>query len=155
MIQFHTETTIVAPPPEVFDAALDIGAHVASMSASEEAAVDGVTSGVIGLGETVTWRARHFGLWWTMTSRITAYEAPHSFTDEQVRGPFAQFRHVHRFQPRPDGGTQMSDDVTFVAPFGPLGRLAERLVLARYVRHLIASRNDWLRRHVDAPHGTG
>ncbi|QOR72036.1 SRPBCC family protein [Ruania alkalisoli] len=150
MIRFVTETDIGAPPSVVCDASLDIGAHLASMASSHEQAVDGVRTGTIGLGETVTWRARHFGLWWTMTSRITAYEAPHSFTDEQVRGPFAQFRHVHRFQPRPDGGTQMSDEVTFVAPLGPLGRLAEHLVLARYVRHLIDSRNDWLRRHLES-----
>ncbi|WP_354004701.1 SRPBCC family protein [Ruania suaedae] len=71
-----------------------------------------------------------------------------TFTDEQVRGPFAWFTHVHRFESRPDGGTRMIDQVAFAAPFGPLGRLAERLVLARYMRTLIETRNEWLRRQV-------
>ncbi|SED82792.1 SRPBCC family protein [Ruania alba] len=149
MIRFRTETALDAAPAAAFDASLDIGAHLASMAASEETAVAGVTSGNIGLGETVTWRARHFGLWWTMTSTITQLDRPVSFTDEQVRGPFAQFRHVHRFEPRPDGGTTMTDDVTFIAPFGALGRVAERAVLGRYVRRLIESRNEWLRRYLD------
>ena len=56
---------------ELFDLSLDIDAHVASMSESKERAVAGVTTGRIGLGETVTWRARHFGVWFTMTSEIS------------------------------------------------------------------------------------
>jgi len=71
-----------------------------------------------------------------MTSRITGFDPPHTFTDEQVRGPFHSFRHVHTFQPTPDG-TEMVDQVTFVAPFGPIGRLAERIALARHLRGLI------------------
>lgn len=49
-----------------------------------------------------------------MTSRITALEAPGRSVDEQVRGPFARFRHEHRFQPSAVG-TRMVDDVTLRA----------------------------------------
>ena len=42
------------------------------MASSQERAVAGRMTGAIELGETVTWRARHFGYWWTLTSRITA-----------------------------------------------------------------------------------
>jgi len=87
-VQFDLETFIKADPLAVFTASLDIDAHLASMEASGEEAVGGVTSGLIGLGEEVTWKARHFGVTWRMTSRITELDEPRRFVDEQVRGPF-------------------------------------------------------------------
>lgn len=60
-----------------------------------------------------------------------------------MKGPFKYLRHTHEF--RPDGdGTLMVDTVEFAAPFGPLGRLAEKLVLARYMENLIGKRNEFL-----------
>lgn len=96
------------------------------------------------LGDTVTWRARHFGLPFRMTSAITAWEPPHRFVDEQVLGPFARWWHEHVFEPIP-GGTRMVDVAEFAAPFGPVGRLAERLVLERYLTRLLTERNAWLK----------
>ena len=142
-VAFRVVTELDAPHDRAFALSLDIGAHERSMAASSERAVAGTTSGTIGLGETVTWRARHFGIVWRMTSRITALEAPHRFVDEQVRGPFARFHHLHRFEPSARG-TRMVDEIEFRAPFGPLGRLAERVALARYHPRLIAERNATL-----------
>ncbi|QQD75459.1 SRPBCC family protein [Curtobacterium sp. YC1] len=139
-VSFRCETELACSPERAFALSLDVGAHERSMAASGERAVAGTTSGTIGLGETVTWRARHFGVVWRMTSRITALEAPHRFVDEQVRGPFARFHHEHRFEPSA-GGTRMVDTITFRAPLGPLGRLAEVLALGRYMPRLIADRN--------------
>lgn len=145
---FTCRTELDAPPERAFELSRSIDAHLGSMADTGERAIDGVTSGLIGLGETVTWRARHFGVTWTMTSRITALDEPRTFTDEQVRGPFARFRHVHGFErlERPDGtvGTLMLDQVTFTAPLGPLGLIAERVALTRHLRRLIESRNAWL-----------
>lgn len=59
-------------------------------------------------------------------SEITAWEPNHSFTDVQVRGPYAFWRHTHSFRPH-DGGTIMRDTVHYRLPLGPLGRLAHRL----------------------------
>ena len=143
-VAFRVVTEIAAPVERVFALSLDIGAHERSMADTDERAVAGTTSGTIGLGESVTWRARHFGIVWSMTSRVTALEAPGRFVDEQVRGPFARFRHEHRFEPSADG-TRMVDEVVFRAPLGPLGWLAERVALARYLPRLIAARNASLR----------
>ncbi|WP_420865256.1 SRPBCC family protein [Curtobacterium oceanosedimentum] len=143
-VAFRVVTEIAAPVERVFALSLDIGAHERSMAGTDERAVAGTTSGTIGLGETVTWRARHFGIIWSMTSRITGLEAPGRFVDEQVRGPFARFRHEHRFEPSAVG-TRMVDEIVFRAPLGPLGWSAERLALARYLPRLIAERNASLR----------
>ncbi len=153
-VRFECVTEIEAPPNAVFDFSLDIDAHVGSMANSNERAVAGVTSGKIGLGEEVTWRARHFGIPFTMTSRVTELARPHRFVDEQVRGPFRRFRHEHRFE-EADRGTRMIDAISFDAPFGLIGRVAETLVLGRYLRRLIEQRNEYLRREAahDSPQG--
>jgi ligand-binding SRPBCC domain-containing protein len=148
-VSFRVVTDLPVPPERALALSLDIGAHERSMAATDERAVAGTTAGTIGLGETVTWRARHFGIVWRMTSRITALEAPHRFVDEQVRGPFARFHHEHRFEPSA-GGTRMVDTITFRAPLGPLGRAAEVLALARYMPRLIADRNASLAAEVRA-----
>ncbi len=131
------------PKPELFDRARSIHAHKDSMARSREDAVAGVRSGLISLGEQVTWRAWHFGVPIRMTSRITQMEAPDYFVDEQVKGPFRRFRHIHEFS-EDSNGTTMVDRIEFAAPFGPVGRVVERLVLARYLRTLIETRNRHL-----------
>ncbi|CAI4161843.1 SRPBCC family protein [Streptomyces albidoflavus] len=145
MTRFELETRIAAPVPLVFGLSLDVDAHTASMARSGERAVAGVTSGAMALGDTVTWRARHFGVVWRMTSRITAYDHPTHFVDEQTAGPFHHWWHAHHFTPDGHGGTLMRDEITFQAPLGPLGRLAERAVLDRYMPHLMRERNAHLR----------
>jgi hypothetical protein len=54
-------TSIAAPTERVFDLARSIDLHTERTAGTGERAVAGVTSGLIGLGEEVTWRARHFG----------------------------------------------------------------------------------------------
>lgn len=127
----------------MFELARNIDTHVSSQVASAERAIGGVTAGPIGLGQDVTWRARHFGIPFELTSRITEFDAPFHFTDEQIRGPFRAFRHEHIFRATPEGSV-MIDRICFVAPFGPIGRLAEKLVLTRYLRRLITERGAFL-----------
>jgi ligand-binding SRPBCC domain-containing protein len=141
-VRFECVTKLAMPPAGAFDLSLSVAAHIASMSKSRERAI-GATSDLLGLGDEITWRARHFGLPWRLTSRITAFNRPRQFIDEQVRGPFHRFRHEHLFEPV-DGGSRMTDIVEFEAPAGWLGRLGERLVLASYLRTLIEERNRYL-----------
>ena len=149
MTHVRLQTVIDAPIERVYDLARDIDLHARSMAHTDERAVDGRTTGRIGLGETVTWRARHFGITWSLTSVITVADAPTRFVDEQVRGPFASFCHEHRFDVVP-GGTQMTDAWQHVAPFGALGRLVDRLVLERYMRRLLETRNRALKAEAEA-----
>jgi ligand-binding SRPBCC domain-containing protein len=143
-VKFALQTVIGASPDDVFAASLSINDHLASMAASGERAVGGITAGRIGLGQTVTWRARHFGVPWTMTSQITELVEPLRFVDEQVRGPFKSFRHEHVFRPT-EHGTEMLDNIAFQAPFGALGWIADRAVLSRYLPRLIRQRNAYLK----------
>jgi len=143
------DTRIEAPPGRVFDLARSIDAHVASTPGTGERAVAGRTSGLIGMGEIVTWEARHFGVKQRLTTKITSMERPHHFTDEMIRGAFASMKHSHRFLP--DGtGTLMKDEFHFSAPLGILGRIAERMFLTRYMRRLLLNRNRILKELAEA-----
>ena len=140
---FVCRTESQLPVEQLFDLARSIDLHVDSQRDSGERAVAGVTSGLIGEGQEVTWRAKHFGIPLTMTSRVTHLDFPRSFTDEQVKGPFKAFRHVHEFEPTA-AGSIMTDRVEFTAPLGVLGRAVERLILARYLERLIRDRGRFL-----------
>jgi ligand-binding SRPBCC domain-containing protein len=85
-----------------------------------------------------------------LTSRIIGYDRPRWFQDSQERGVFAWFVHDHHFEPAPGGGTVLRDVFRFAAPLGPLGRLAERLVLRRYMTRLLHARNDAIRRAAES-----
>lgn len=142
-VYFECTTRTSIPKSELFDLARSIDVHKDSMAQSREEAVAGVTSGLISLGEEVTWRAWHFGVPLHMTSRITEMQSPDYFVDEQVKGPFRRFRHVHEFS-QDSEGTTMVDRIEFAASFGPIGRLVEKLLLARYLQRLIETRNRHL-----------
>lgn len=142
-------TFIDAPPERCFDLARSIDLHVRSTPGTDERAIAGVTSGLIGLGESVTWRARHLGVRQTMTVRITRFERPRLFVDEMEKGAFKWFRHTHVFTPRGDG-TDMEDVFEFEAPLGFLGRLASRLVVQDHMRRLLAERALHIKRAAES-----
>lgn len=142
LIELHTE--VAAPIERVFDLSRSIDLHVASTAHTGEAAIAGVTSGLIGPGEEVTWRAKHFGLWQELTSRIVAFDRPHHFRDSMVRGAFSRFDHDHLFEAR-GARTLMIDRFDFDAPFWLLGRIVSRLVLTGHLRELLVARNQVVR----------
>lgn len=134
------QTWIAAPQQRCFDAARDLDLHVTSLSHTNEQAVGGRTSGLIELGEEVTWRGRHFGVYQHFTSKITAFHPPDYFQDTMQRGAFKSFVHDHFFSRDVAGGTIMKDVLEFSAPLGVIGRVAERLVLRAYLERLLTMR---------------
>lgn len=147
-----------APADRVFDLARSIDAHVTSTAGTEERAVPGPdgrgkTNGLLGLGDEVTWRAVHFGVMQELTSRITAFDRPGHFRDSMVRGAFRCFDHDHFFEPAGPHLTHCRDVFAFKAPLGPLGWLAERLFLKRYMRRFLEARIRILQSLASLPAG--
>jgi ligand-binding SRPBCC domain-containing protein len=93
----------------------------------------------------VTWEAVHFGIRQRLTTRITRLERPHLFVDEMVSGAFRSFTHLHQFE-RENDGTRMIDVFTYVSPLGAIGRLADRLFLAEYMRRFLSERAATIKR---------
>jgi ligand-binding SRPBCC domain-containing protein len=144
MPTIYLETYINAPIERCFDLALSVDLHQHSVMHTQERAVAGRTSGVMRLGDTVTWEAVHFGIKQRLTTKITAYDRPFRFTDEMLRGAFHELTHLHEFAPQ-TSGVLMVDHFSFRARLGVLGSIAERLFLTRYMRGLLLTRNHYLK----------
>jgi ligand-binding SRPBCC domain-containing protein len=150
----HLELQINAPIDRCFDLARSIDLHKLSTGNTQEEAIAGTTLGLIGLNETVIWRAKHFGVWQTLSSKITEYERPHFFVDEMLEGAFKSIYHKHTFTPHPQplslmrgeqSATLMTDDFHFESPLGILGSIANKLVLTKYLTELLSERNKMIK----------
>ncbi|HQY87139.1 MAG TPA: SRPBCC family protein [Tepidisphaeraceae bacterium] len=139
MASIRILTTIAAPIERCFDLARDIDFHTRSLADTGERAVAGRTTGLIELGESVTWEARHFSVRQRFTAKIVAFERPTYFRDVMMKGAFKSFEHDHRFESR-DDQTVMIDEVVLRSPFGPLGWLVDRLFMTGYMHRLLERR---------------
>ncbi len=145
MVKIELETLIEAPIERVFDLARSIDLHKSSTKKTNEEAVAGKTAGLIEFGETVTWRAKHFGLYQKLTVQVTAFDKPNVFEDRMIKGAFKHMRHVHRFS-QLDSSTKMIDEFEFTSPFGLLGKLANQLFLKKYMTTFLIEKNLELKR---------
>jgi ligand-binding SRPBCC domain-containing protein len=143
MVRLEELTVVQAPIERCFDLARSVEVHLAGNVHSGESAVAaaGVTSGLVGMGQQVTWRAKHFGVWHELTSEITAMDRPAYFHATMIRGPFRSMKADHFFRPLSADRTEMKDVFWVEAPLPFLGRLAEVAFLGRYMRDLLHERN--------------
>ena len=141
MTTINLITKINAPIAKVFDLNRDIDIHKLSTAKSNETAIEGVTSGLINLNETVTWRGRHFGFYLKHKSKITEMEIPSYFVDKMEQGHFKSFRHEHTFVTK-NGITVMIDHLQYKTPFGIFGRLFDKLLLKKYLTDFLLKRNE-------------
>jgi len=140
MSKIYLETIINADIQTVFDLSRDIDLHQKSTFKTGEKAIAGKTSGLIELGETVTWRAKHLGFYQTHTSKITEMEKPNKFTDIMLKGRFKSFKHQHIFK-KEGKNTIMTDILEFESPFGIIGKLFNKFFLKNYMKNFLLERN--------------
>ena len=145
MTTIHLITKINAPLKTVFDVSRNIDIHQQSAAPSKEKAIAGVTSGLISLNETVTWRGKHFGFYLTHKSRITAMDLYDYFVDEMEEGKFKSFRHEHFFEEE-NGVIIMTDKLQYETPFGIIGKLFDTLLLKNHLIYFLLERNKTLKK---------
>ncbi len=148
MAHIRLQTNINASAELCFTLSLSAELHQASMAHTGERVIAGRRNGQFDLGDTVTWEARHFGIKQRLQVRITALDYFTHFRDEMIRGIFKSMRHDHYFN-EVSGVTSMTDDFTFEAPLGILGKVAEALFLRRYMRRLLETRNAYLKQEAE------
>ena len=143
-------TKIKAPIETVFDTARNIDIHQLSAIKSNEKAIDGKTSGLIELNETVTWSGKHFGLNLMHKSKITQFKFPTFFVDEMEEGHFKSFKHEHLFQTEKNY-TVMIDRLDYETPYGFLGIIFDKIILKKYLTNFIKTRNEILKNLAENP----
>ena len=138
------QTHILAPVERVFDLSRSIDLHQFSVSETHEQAIAGKTSGLLELGETVTWRAKHLGIYQQLTVKMTSLEKPYFFVDEMQKGAFRSMKHLHKFESQGDT-SMMYDEFNFESPFGIIGKLFNRFYLENYMKSFLEIRNQSLK----------
>lgn len=149
MPSIHLTTFIEAPADRVFNLSRSIALHKKSMEKADEQVVAGIASGLIGLEETVTWKARHLGKKRIFKTKVVQLNAPHSFTDEMMEGDFRSFRHEHHFK-QIENGTILIDLVEFEPPYGSAGKLFSKFYLTNYLRRLLEQRNKVIKEYAES-----
>ncbi len=96
------------------------------------------------LNDVVTWRAKHFGIYQNLTSKIAAYDYPKYFVSEMVKGAFKKLHHQHKFESI-GNETIMTDIFYFKAPFGILGELFSKFILVDYMKGFLIKRNNMIK----------
>lgn len=145
MTTLNLTTSINASINEVFDLNRNIDIHKLSTAKSNETAIDGVTSGLINLNETVTWRGKHFGIYLTHKNLISSMEIPNFFVDEMMEGNFKSFKHLHTFTEE-NGVTIVKDEIQYETPFGIFGSIFDKLILKNYFTNFITKRNEFIKK---------
>lgn len=148
MPTIELKTFVNADIETCFDLARSIDLHILTTSKTNEKAIDGKLSGLIDSGEFVTWEATHFGVRQKLTSKITVYDRPFHFRDEQIKGIFKFIKHDHYFEEINDG-VMMKDVFEYEAPFGFLGRIAEKLILTNYLKRFLEERNEIIKEYAE------
>lgn len=148
----NLETRISADMETCFDLSRSIDLHCLSTAQTRERAIAGRTSGLIGADEIVTWQATHFGIRQQLTSKITAYDRPFHFRDEQLKGAFRFIKHDHYFSSI-EGGTLVKDVFCFQSPLGILGRVVDAVIMKRYLTRFLIKRNNMIKNVAES--GTG
>lgn len=143
-------TRIEAPIERCFDLARSIEAHNESAAFTEERAVaPGRTSGLLEAGDTVIFEGVHFGVRQRVTAKILEMVRPHLFVDELVESAFRSMRHIHDFR-EIGGATIMTDALEWRSPFGPLGMVADALVIKSHMRSFLVRKQGNLKRMAEA-----
>lgn len=137
-------TVINAPIERCFLLSLSVDVHTLSTAHTHEQAIDGKMSGIMQLGDFVTWKAKHFGIWQELSSKITEYHFPTYFCDEMLKGAFKSIRHEHHFTSN-NGQTILKDIFHFESPLGILGKLANGIFLKSYMYKLLYQRNKTIK----------
>ena len=91
-------------------------------------------------GALIDYTVRVLGVPVRWTTLITSYDPPRGFIDQQLRGPYSFWHHTHTFR-AVEGGTEMTDTVRYVLPFGPLGDLVHSLAVRRQLESIFDHRS--------------
>lgn len=102
----------------------------------------------MGVGTLIEYRLRLHRVPVRWRTRIEAWEPPVRFVDVQVQGPYSLWEHTHTFEADGPEATIIRDRVRYSIPFGPLGEIANRLLVQRDLRRIFDYRREAVAREL-------
>ena len=96
-------------------------------------------------GALIDYKLRVHGIPLRWRTLISAWQPPHRFVDEQIRGPYRQWIHEHLCESR-EGGTLVRDVVRYAVPFD---FIAHRWLVRPDVERIFRYRMEALRCRFD------
>ncbi|MDX2047209.1 MAG: SRPBCC family protein [Chitinophagaceae bacterium] len=149
MNSIHLTTFIQAPVDRVFDLSRNITVYKVTLQHTRHNFSSGSASSLIGLGDTLTFRAKHLGKTRIMTAKVINLKKPDSFVEEQVNGDLRRFRHEHHFM-QAENGTIMIDMLDFEGPTDWFGKLLGKFYLKKYLQKFIQKRNEVIKQYAES-----
>ena len=104
----------------------------------------------MGVGTLIEYRLRLHRVPVRWRTEITEWDPPRRFVDTQIKGPYSLWEHTHTFEEDGPGATIIGDRVRYAIPFGPVGELADRLLVRRDLRQIFDYRRDAVAREMAA-----
>jgi ligand-binding SRPBCC domain-containing protein len=102
----------------------------------------------MGVGTLIEYRLRLHRVPVRWRTRIEAWEPPRRFVDVQIKGPYSLWEHTHTFEADGPGATIIADRVRYSIPFGPLGEVANRVLVRRDLHQIFDYRRDAVAREL-------
>lgn len=104
----------------------------------------------MGAGALIEYRLKLHALPLRWLTRIEAWEPGRRFADRQLRGPYRLWHHTHTFV-EAERGTVMCDLVHYALPLGPIGRLAQALLVRHDLDRIFDYRRDAVAARLGSP----
>lgn len=148
MAKIHLTTFIAAPVERVFDLSRHIAVYKQIFQGRKEKISSGAGSTLLGKGETVSINATHAGKSRSVMLKVTSFERPNVFIEEQVKGDLQNFRHEHHFK-RAENGTIVIDLLEFGNPKDIAGKIFGKIYFKKYLEELLRKRTELVRSYAE------
>lgn len=151
MSKIIIRTIIHANIETCFDIARSVEIHEESFRFLDEKAISGKTSGLVQLGDFVSWEVKHLFFVQHITTKITQFKAHKLFACHMVFGFFKFFKQEYRFEAlENEKRVVMTNLLVFEPPYGYLGKLVNILFLKRYITCVSKKRDAYIKRKAEA-----
>jgi ligand-binding SRPBCC domain-containing protein len=148
MPRIHTTTFIAAPVERVFDLSRHIALYKLIFQSRKEKLSSGAASTLVGKNETITIIAKHAGKSRMSMQKITTFQRPTLFVEEQVKGDLQSYKHEHHFK-AVQNGTIVIDILEFGIPKDIIGKIFGKVYFKKYLEELLRKRTELIRNYAE------
>jgi len=148
MPRIHLTTFISAPVERVFDLSRHLALYKLVFQSRKEKITSGAASTLIGKNETISIIAKHAGRSRMSMLKVTSFQRPSLFIEEQVKGDLQSYKHEHHFK-AVDNGTIVIDILEFGFPKDLVGKIFGKVYFKKYLEELLRKRIELVRSYAE------